>query len=152
MNLAAFAAVGAGAACGAWLRWGLGLWLNPVFALVPLGTLMANLLGGFLMGVVLAAVQAWPTMSPALKLLLTTGLLGGLATFSTFSAESFHLLQRGASDPAQRARVQAVEQAAPHLSAIVDDLLDLARGEGSHLSLRSRPLRPPTVLDEVAIS
>lgn len=96
MNLAAFAAVGVGAACGAWLRWGLGLWLNPVFALVPLGTLAANLVGGLLMGVALAAVQAWPAMSPALKLLLTTGLLGGLTTFSTFSAEAFHLLQRGA--------------------------------------------------------
>ena len=96
VNLAAFAAVGAGAACGAWLRWGLGVWLNPVFALVPLGTLVANLLGGLLMGVALAAVQAWPAMSPALKLLLTTGLLGGLTTFSTFSAEAFHLLQRGA--------------------------------------------------------
>lgn len=96
MNLAAFAAVGAGAACGAWLRWGLGVWLNPVFALVPLGTLAANLLGGLLMGVALAAVHAWPTLSPAFKLLLTTGLLGGLTTFSTFSAEAFHLLQRGA--------------------------------------------------------
>lgn len=96
MTLAAFAAVGAGAACGAWLRWGLGVWLNPVFALVPLGTLVANLLGGLLMGVALAAVHAWPTLSPALKLLLTTGLLGGLTTFSTFSAEAFHLLQRGA--------------------------------------------------------
>lgn len=96
MTLAAFAAVGAGAACGAWLRWGLGVWLNPVFALMPLGTLVANLLGGLLMGVALAAVHAWPTLSPALKLLLTTGLLGGLTTFSTFSAEAFHLLQRGA--------------------------------------------------------
>lgn len=96
MNLAAFAAVGMGAACGAWLRWGLGVWFNPAFALVPLGTLLANLLGGLLMGGALAAVQAWPTMSPALKLLLITGLLGGLTTFSTFSAEAFHLLQRGA--------------------------------------------------------
>lgn len=93
---AAFAAVGLGAACGAWLRWGLGVWLNPVFALVPLGTLAANLVGGLLMGFALGAVQAWPTMTPALKLLLTTGLLGGLTTFSTFSAEAFHLLQRGA--------------------------------------------------------
>lgn len=96
MNVAAFAAVGVGAACGAWLRWGLGVWLNPVYLLVPLGTLVANLVGGFLMGVTLAAVHAWPAMSPALKLLLTTGLLGGLTTFSTFSAEAFHLLQRGA--------------------------------------------------------
>jgi CrcB protein len=96
VSLAAFSAVGVGAACGAWLRWGLGVWLNPVFALVPFGTLAANLLGGLLMGVALAAIQTWPTISPALKLLLTTGLLGGLTTFSTFSAEAFHLLQRGA--------------------------------------------------------
>ena len=96
MNLAAFVAVGAGAACGAWLRWGLGLWLNPAFVFVPLGTLVANLVGGLLMGLALALIQAWPAMSPALKLLLTTGLLGGLTTFSTFSAEAFHLLQRGA--------------------------------------------------------
>lgn len=96
MNFSAFAAVGAGAACGAWLRWGLGVWLNPLFAAIPLGTMAANLVGGFLMGVVLAAVHAWPAMSPALKLLLTTGLLGGLTTFSTFSAEAFHLAQRGA--------------------------------------------------------
>ena len=60
------------------------------------GDLVRHMLGGLLMGVALAAVQAWPTMSPALKLLLTTGLLGGLTTFSTFSAEAFHLLQRGA--------------------------------------------------------
>ena len=96
MGAAAFAAVGMGAACGAWLRWGLGLWLNPVFALVPLGTLVANLVGGLLMGIALGVIQAWPAMSPALKLLLTTGLLGGLTTFSTFSAEACHLLQRGA--------------------------------------------------------
>lgn len=96
MNLAAFAAVGVGAACGAWLRWGLGAWLNPLFALLPLGTLVANLLGGLLMGVALAVIQAWPTLQPAMKLLLTTGLLGGLTTFSSFSAEAFHLLQRGA--------------------------------------------------------
>lgn len=95
MNFAAFAAVGLGAACGAWLRWGLGLWLNPAAAMVPLGTLVANLGGGLLMGFALGLIQAWPAMTPALKLLLTTGLLGGLTTFSTFSAEAFHLLQRG---------------------------------------------------------
>lgn len=96
MNFSAFAAVGAGAACGAWLRWGLGAWLNPLYAAIPLGTMAANLVGGFLMGLALAVVQTWPEMSPALKLLLTTGLLGGLTTFSTFSAEAFHLAQRGA--------------------------------------------------------
>ena len=61
--------------------------------LIIVGTIV---LSAATMGVALAAVQAWPTMSPALKLLLTTGLLGGLTTFSTFSAEAFHLLQRGA--------------------------------------------------------
>ena len=96
MNFSAFAAIGFGAACGAWLRWGLGVWLNPVHAMFPLGTLAANLIGGFLMGVALAVVQAMPSLSPALKLLLTTGLLGGLTTFSTFSAEAFHFVQRGA--------------------------------------------------------
>ncbi len=96
MNFVGFFAVGVGAACGAWLRWGLGLWLNPVFVLLPLGTLMANLIGGLLMGLALGWVHAWPAMAPAFKLLLTTGLLGGLTTFSTFSAEAFHLLQRGA--------------------------------------------------------
>lgn len=96
MHANAFIAVGAGAACGAWLRWGLGIWLNPLFAAMPLGTLAANLLGGFLMGLALAVIQAWPTLSPALKLLMTTGLLGGLTTFSTWSAEAFHYAQRGA--------------------------------------------------------
>jgi CrcB protein len=96
LSLNSFLAVGAGAACGAWLRWGLGVLLNGLFPLLPFGTLAANLLGGLLMGAVLGALQAWPTLSPALKLLLTTGFLGGLTTFSTFSAEAFHLVQRGA--------------------------------------------------------
>jgi CrcB protein len=90
-----FAAVGAGAAVGAWLRWGLGLLLNPVMGAIPLGTLTANLVGGLLMGMVLGVLQAAPALSPALKLLLTTGLLGGLTTFSTFSAELVGLLQQG---------------------------------------------------------
>jgi fluoride exporter len=94
-TLAAFAAVGIGAAIGAWLRWGLGLLLNPLFVTVPLGTLAANLIGGALMGAVLGFIQSGITLTPALKLLLTTGLLGGLTTFSTFSAEGLHLLQRG---------------------------------------------------------
>lgn len=90
-----FIAVGAGAALGAWLRWGLGLLLNPHFLMVPLGTLAANLLGGFLMGVALGLVHALPALAPPLKLMLTTGFLGGLTTFSTFSAEGLHLVQRG---------------------------------------------------------
>ncbi len=94
-GVAAFLAVGGGAALGAWLRWGLGLLMNPWFASVPLGTLAANLIGGALMGAVLALVHTLPTLSAAAKLFLTTGLLGGLTTFSTFSAEGLHLVQRG---------------------------------------------------------
>lgn len=81
---------------GAWLRWGLGLWLNPLLAAFPLGTLVANLLGGFLMGIALALLQAMPALPVAQKLLLTTGFLGGLTTFSSFSGEVFDLLQRQA--------------------------------------------------------
>ena len=94
-GVAAFLAVGCGAALGAWLRWGLGLLMNPWFASLPLGTLAANLIGGALMGAVLALVQTLPTLSAVTKLFLTTGLLGGLTTFSTFSAEGLHLMQRG---------------------------------------------------------
>lgn len=96
MNAAIFVAIGLGAACGAWLRWGLGEWLNPSGFVLPLGTLAANLGGGFLMGVTLAVLHDWPGLSPVLRLALTTGLLGGLTTFSSFSAEAFHLAQRGA--------------------------------------------------------
>ncbi|MCK0510657.1 fluoride efflux transporter CrcB [Aromatoleum buckelii] len=95
VTVSAFLAVGAGAALGAWLRWGLGLLLNPIFLTIPFGTLAANLLGGLLMGASLAWIHAVPAMSPVLKLLLTTGFLGGLTTFSTFSAEGLHLVQRG---------------------------------------------------------
>jgi CrcB protein len=96
VSAAIFAAIGLGAACGAWLRWVLGEWLNPLGFALPLGTLAANLGGGFLMGAVLAVLQANPGISPLWRLALTTGLLGGLTTFSTFSAEAFHLAQRGA--------------------------------------------------------
>ncbi|WP_341675509.1 fluoride efflux transporter CrcB [Niveibacterium sp. SC-1] len=89
-------AVGAGAAVGALLRWGLGLWLNPVFLSLPLGTLAANLVGGFLMGVALAGFSLLTELPIALRLLLTTGFLGGLTTFSSFSGEVFGLIQREA--------------------------------------------------------
>ncbi len=59
-----FAAVGIGAALGAWLRWGLGTWLNPIFPTIPFGTLAANLLGGFVMGVALALVDHYPALAP----------------------------------------------------------------------------------------
>ena len=87
-------AVGGGAAIGAWLRWGLGIMLNPVFPTLPLGTLSANLIGGLLMGFAMEIVTRHAIMSPELQLLTTTGFLGGLTTFSTFSAEIVTLLLR----------------------------------------------------------
>ena len=83
-----------GAALGALLRFALAEGLNHVFPTLPMGTLAANLLGGFLMGITLAAVVAFPNLPPQWRLFITTGFLGGLTTFSTFSAESFLLLQR----------------------------------------------------------
>jgi CrcB protein len=87
-------AVGGGAAVGAWLRWGLGVVLNPIFPTLPLGTLAANLIGGLLMGVAMELMARHATMSPEVRLLMTTGFLGGLTTFSTFSAEITTLLLR----------------------------------------------------------
>jgi CrcB protein len=84
-------AVGAGAAAGALLRWGTGLWLNPLWAGFPLGTLAVNCIGGLAVG------AAWALLAPGgtLWLLLVPGFLGGLTTFSAFSGESLLLLQRG---------------------------------------------------------
>ena len=82
-----FVAVGIGAALGAWARWLLGLALNPLFVALPLGTLAANVIGGYLIGVAVGLFHfnaQWPL---ALKLFAITGFLGGLTTFSTFSAE-----------------------------------------------------------------
>ena len=82
-----FVAVGLGAALGAWARWLLGLALNPLFVALPLGTLTANVIGGYLIGVAVGLFHfnaQWPL---ALKLFAITGFLGGLTTFSTFSAE-----------------------------------------------------------------
>jgi len=90
-----FLAVGAGAAAGAWLRWGLGIALNPVFPTIPMGTLAANLVGGFLMGVSMAILGHFEALSPVWRLLVMTGFLGGLTTFSTFSAETTSLLSHG---------------------------------------------------------
>ncbi|MFI5445169.1 fluoride efflux transporter CrcB [Polaromonas sp. UC242_47] len=82
-----------GACIGALARWGLGLWLNPG-GLMPWGTLAANLLGGYLIGVCVATFQSMPDMDPLWRLLLVTGFLGALTTFSTFSAEVIGLLQQ----------------------------------------------------------
>ncbi len=87
-------AVGGGAAVGAWLRWGLGAVLNPIVPTLPLGTLAANLIGGLLMGIAMELLTRHAIMSPEARLLVTTGFLGGLTTFSTFSAEVVTLLLR----------------------------------------------------------
>jgi CrcB protein len=87
--------VGGGAAIGAWLRWGLGALLNPLFPTLPLGTLAANLSGGFLMGVAMELLSRHAVLPSEVGLLVTTGFLGGLTTFSTFSGEVVSLLVRG---------------------------------------------------------
>lgn len=86
--------IGLGAAIGAWLRWALGLLMNPWLPAMPLGTLAANLIGGYMMGFALAWMSAWTDMPMAMRLMLTTGFLGGLTTFSSFSGEVFTMLQR----------------------------------------------------------
>lgn len=95
MNYYAFLAIGGGAALGAWLRWGLGLWLNSRVPALPPGTLVANLMGGYLIGLAVAFFMYYPNLSPAWRLFIVTGFLGGLTTFSTFSAETVTLLLRG---------------------------------------------------------
>ena len=94
MGSSAFLSVGVGAALGAWLRWGLGTLLNPLFPTLPLGTLAANLTGGLLMGLAMGAFAHYQALSPDIRLFITTGFLGGLTTFSTFSAEASTLLLR----------------------------------------------------------
>ena len=91
--MGAVAAVCVGACVGALARWGLGLWLNPG-GLIPWGTLAANLIGGYLVGVCVASFDAMPQLDPVWRLLLVTGFLGALTTFSTFSAEVVAMLQQ----------------------------------------------------------
>jgi CrcB protein len=84
-----------GASCGALLRWWLGEQLNGLFPDIPPGTLAANLLGGYIVGVAIAYFAAHPGISPEWRLLIITGFCGGLTTFSTYSAELVLLLQQG---------------------------------------------------------
>lgn len=95
MGLNAFLAVGIGGVLGCWLRWGLAVAFNAAMPNLPMGTLAANLVGGLLMGCTLGVVEHYPTLSPELRLLIATGFLGGLTTFSTFAAESATLLLKG---------------------------------------------------------
>ena len=94
MPWSGFVAVGVGAAVGAWLRWGLGMALNPLFPTLPLGTLAANLIGGLLIGFAMELLTRHAVLPPEVRLLVVTGFLGGLTTFSTFSAEVVTLLLR----------------------------------------------------------
>lgn len=87
-------AVFVGAGLGALLRWWLSLALNPLFPTLPLGTLASNLIGGLLVGVAVAFFSHNTSLPPEVRLLAVTGFLGGLTTFSTFSAEVVTLLGR----------------------------------------------------------
>ncbi|KAB0486013.1 fluoride efflux transporter CrcB [Pseudomonas psychrophila] len=84
-----------GASAGAWLRWLLGIKLNALFPTIPPGTVVANMVGGYLIGLTIAFLAASPSLSPEWRLLIITGFCGGLTTFSTFSAETVTLIQEG---------------------------------------------------------
>lgn len=86
--------IGLGAVLGAWSRWGLGIAFNTMLPNLPLGTLLANLSGGLMMGVVLGLIGLGSIENPGLRLMITTGFLGGLTTFSAFTGESLSLLQK----------------------------------------------------------
>jgi len=88
-------AISLGAALGALLRWGLGTRLNELFPTIPPGTLAANLIGGYVVGLAVAFFATATTLSPEWRLFVITGFCGGLTTFSTFSAEIVLLLQQG---------------------------------------------------------
>ena len=122
-------AVGGGAALGAWLRWGLGIALNA--SMLPMGTLIANLGGGLLMGMAMAYFIATPSLETAqqneLRLFIMTGFLGGLTTFSAFSAEAFNFLHK-----------QQYAWAAVHISShVVGSLLMTAIGFATVFYLRN---------------
>ena len=88
-------AVAIGAALGALLRWQLGAKLNSIFPTVPPGTLAANLVGAYVIGLAIAFFATYTAIAPEWRLLIITGFCGGLTTFSTFSAEILTLLQQG---------------------------------------------------------
>lgn len=90
-----FVAVGIGASLGAWLRWWLANWFNPTTPSLPAGTLIANLAGGFLIGMAMQYFSTRSGLPPEVRLFCVTGFLGALTTFSTFSAEAVGLLSRG---------------------------------------------------------
>ena len=93
--VSAFVVVAVGAVLGAWLRWLLVAKYNAVVPNLPLGTLIANVGGGFVVGLIVAWLAASPQIHPNVRLFVITGFLGALTTFSSFSAESLELLQAG---------------------------------------------------------
>lgn len=105
-------AVCVGASIGALLRWWLGMQLNNLLPAIPPGTLTANLLGGYVVGLAIAFFASYPAISPEWRLLIITGFCGGLTTFSTFSAELVTLLQQGRS-------LWALGAAATHLGGSI---------------------------------
>jgi fluoride exporter len=117
--MSAALAVGAGAVLGAWVRWGLTTWLNPVLPNLPLGTLAANIGGGYAVGLAVAFFST-SNVSPEWRLAIVTGFLGALTTFSTFSAESVQLLL------AERYGAAIVHSAAHLLGAIAATALGFA--------------------------
>jgi CrcB protein len=88
-------AIALGSSCGALLRWELGTRLNTLFPAIPPGTLAANVVGGYIVGLAIAGFAQAPGIAPEWRLLIITGFCGGLTTFSTFSAEIVTLLQQG---------------------------------------------------------
>ena len=86
--------IGLGAACGAWVRWLCAMLLNPLFANLPLGTLLVNLVGAYLIGCAMGIFAVNLTISPEVRMIAVTGFLGGLTTFSSFSSEVVTLFLR----------------------------------------------------------
>ncbi|HBC68806.1 MAG TPA: fluoride efflux transporter CrcB [Sutterella sp.] len=120
--LIALLAVGLGAAAGACVRWALSEALNSRLSFIPAGTLAANLIGAFAIGVLLALFAGRP-VSPQVKLFLMTGLLGGLTTFSTFSSENVQMLLAGEY-------LRSVAHAAVHLfGSLASTALGFAAGK-----------------------
>lgn len=95
LTVANFLAIGAGAAVGAWGRWGLSLWLNAGPDRFPIGTWVANLTGSYVIGLALAYSLFHPDWPSHVRLFLVTGMLGALTTFSTVSAETFTFFEQG---------------------------------------------------------
>jgi CrcB protein len=91
--LGAIVAISLGAALGALLRWGLSVWLNALLPAIPPGTLASNVIGGYLIGMAMVFFARHTQLPPEWRLFVITGFLGGLTTFSTFSAEVMRLLQ-----------------------------------------------------------